>query len=258
MPPAFTKSPTLNGWNKINSTPAAKLLNDPCSARPTARPAAATTAANEVVSTPNRLTAATTTNASRPQYTRFERNMLNVSSILPRAITFRSNRRAIFAAQRPTTKIASAASRFSPTSTPFSARNVTTWSQTTRASSTIPFWANKNFDIGGAPILANGYMQRRYIVAVRTRGLQQAIRQIRDPDIAPTANTNQINRWARACGLAACCVRNCEPLHTESKERSEEVSAIALGAPARYAPRATHPLNIRFNRSACTRSTVHG
>ena len=46
-------------------TPAAKLLRVPCRASPTASPAAPRTAMNEVVSIPNRLSTATTTNARR-------------------------------------------------------------------------------------------------------------------------------------------------------------------------------------------------
>ena len=33
------KSPTLNGLNIINKTPAAKFAKDPCNAKPTANPA---------------------------------------------------------------------------------------------------------------------------------------------------------------------------------------------------------------------------
>jgi len=49
VPPAMIKSPILNGL-KINiKTPAAKLDNEPCSAKPTAKPAAPSTAIKEVV-----------------------------------------------------------------------------------------------------------------------------------------------------------------------------------------------------------------
>ena len=52
-PPASTKSPDLKGRNSISITPAAKFPSEPWRAKPTARPAAAMTAANEVVLIPS-------------------------------------------------------------------------------------------------------------------------------------------------------------------------------------------------------------
>jgi hypothetical protein len=52
IPPAETKSPTLNGRKTTRKTPAAKLANRPLHAAPTAIPTPASNAANVVVSTP--------------------------------------------------------------------------------------------------------------------------------------------------------------------------------------------------------------
>ena len=52
-PWASIKSPSLKGLKIIIKAPPAKLDKDPCKAKPTAKPAAPTMAANEVVATPN-------------------------------------------------------------------------------------------------------------------------------------------------------------------------------------------------------------
>ncbi len=58
-PPTSTKSPALNGLKVISNTPDAKLDNEPCSAKPTAKPAAPNTAIKLVVSIPTWLATAT-------------------------------------------------------------------------------------------------------------------------------------------------------------------------------------------------------
>ena len=51
-PAISTKSPALKGRNEISKTPEAKLDNEPCNAKPMAKPAAPMTATREVVLKP--------------------------------------------------------------------------------------------------------------------------------------------------------------------------------------------------------------
>ena len=91
------------------STPEAKFASDPCSARPTARPAAPIRAMNEVVWIPSWASAARTTNARIAKYTRLSMNETSVASISLRPIILRVTFRTAFAAQRPITRIRRAA-----------------------------------------------------------------------------------------------------------------------------------------------------
>jgi len=99
------KSPTLKGRNSTSSTPDAKLDRDPCSARPTARPAAPTTATKEVVLTPSLSTAASTTRVIIIMKVMLPKNLVTVLSTFRLSRTFSRTRSIPFATHLPTMRM---------------------------------------------------------------------------------------------------------------------------------------------------------
>ena len=88
-PWASIKSPILYGLKIMMSTPPAKLEREPCKARPTAKPAAAITAAKVVTSTPKREITIMIKNILSAQENRFNKNFWRDSSYLLLDITLR-------------------------------------------------------------------------------------------------------------------------------------------------------------------------
>ncbi len=113
----------MYGRSTINITPAAKFDSEPCSARPTARPAAPRTAITAVVLTPTVSSAATITTTIKPAYATLMTNLRSEMSTLLRAITRSSAFMIVRAIQRPTTKITRATISFTPNGTRYRLAN---------------------------------------------------------------------------------------------------------------------------------------
>ncbi len=93
------------------STPPAKLASEPCKARPTARPAAPSTAINEVVSIPIIPATVIRTIALKPAPVRLIRKFLSVSSIPPLLSAAPMPRVTIPTIHQPTIKVTKAPSK---------------------------------------------------------------------------------------------------------------------------------------------------
>ena len=78
-PWASIKSPILIGLKIIIKTPPAKLPREPCKASPIAKPAAASTAAKEVVPMPTLPNTTITKTIFKDQLTRFNKNFSKLS-----------------------------------------------------------------------------------------------------------------------------------------------------------------------------------
>ena len=113
-PCASIRSPTLYGLKSRISTPPAKLASVPCSARPTARPAAPSTATKLVVATPSIWITLTNRSAFSPQPIRLPMKRCSVGSVsrfcMPRS-TARTSTRMI---RRPMKSTSSASNTFGP------------------------------------------------------------------------------------------------------------------------------------------------
>ena len=95
------KSPTLKGLNVIISTPPAKFASPPCSASPTANPAAASIAMKEVISTPSIDIAVISTNTLRSIEKKLVKKCLSDASIFDFFILLSANLLSIFTIQNP-------------------------------------------------------------------------------------------------------------------------------------------------------------
>ena len=111
-PPRSTYSPARNGRNSTSNTPAARLDREPCNAKPTAKPAAPSTAITDAVCTPTRPNAAISVKAIIAYRANAEIKSATVASMLREIIRRFTALEIIRAIIKPMMMIARAATMF--------------------------------------------------------------------------------------------------------------------------------------------------